>query len=119
MSAQAPEPVRNIELMLGFDANSLKAVDAIEGTFLKQKDIPSTFSKDIFESSGQIAIDLAGSGEQGATGAGSVVAVTFEVIAEAARSEISVTRATPSGASGEPLPLSEPVPYALILNSRP
>ncbi|MCJ7837855.1 MAG: cohesin domain-containing protein, partial [Burkholderiales bacterium] len=119
LTAQAGEPVRNIELMLGFDANSLKAVDAIEGTFLKQKDIPSTFSKDIFESSGQIAIELAGSGEQGATGTGSVAAITFEVIAEAARSEITVTRATPSGASGEPLPLSEPGAYALILNPRP
>jgi general secretion pathway protein D len=119
LNAQAAEPVRSIELMLGFDANSLKAVDAIEGTILKQKDIPSTFTKDIFESSGQIAVELAGSGEKGATGTGSVTAITFEVIAEAPRSEITVTRATPSGVSGEPLPLSEPGPYALILNPKP
>jgi len=119
LSAQAGEPVRNIELMLGFDSSTLKAVDAVEGTFMKQKDIPSTFSKDIFQSSGQIAIELAGSGEKGATGAGSVAAITFEVIAESAHSEISVTRATPSGASGESLPLTEPEAYAMVLSPRP
>lgn len=116
LSTQTAEPVRNFDLLLGFDPVALKAVDAAEGTFLKQQNIPSTFSRDINQSSGQIALELAGSGDQGARGAGSIATITFEVLAASAHSEITLIRAAPAGASGEALTHAPPAAHSVTLN---
>ena len=116
VAAQAAEPVRSFDFLLGFDPAALKAVEVVEGTFLKQQNIPSSFSGEINQPSGQITLELAGSGDQGAKGAGSVAAITFEVTAAAARSEISVIRAAPAGMTGESLPHAPPSPHGLTLN---
>lgn len=115
LSAQAAEPVRNFAFLLGFDPVALKAVDAVEGTFLKQQNVASTFTRDINQGSGQITLDLAGTGD-GAKGAGSVAAITFEVLAASARSEITVIRVAPAGTSGEALTFAPPTPHAVTLN---
>ncbi len=116
LSTRAAEPVQNVELLLGFDSAALKALDVAEGTFLKQQNVPSNFSRDINQSSGQISLELAGSGDQGAKGAGSVAAITFEVLAASPRSEISVIRVAPSGASGETLSHAPPSAHSVTLN---
>jgi hypothetical protein len=114
--AQASEAVRNLGLQLNYDSSTLRAVDAIEGTFLKQQNVPSTFTRDINQPGGQVSIELAGTGEQGARGSGSVAAVTFEVIGPSTQSEITVARAAPSGISGQTLPIVPPVPHTVVLN---
>lgn len=116
LSTQTAEPVRNFDLLLGFDPTALKAVDAAEGTFLKQQNLPSTFTRDINQPSGQITLELAGTGEQGGKGAGSVAAITFEVLAASERSEIAVIRAAPVGTSGEALSNTPPSPHTVTLN---
>lgn len=116
LSTRSAEPVRNLEFLLGFDPVALKAVEVAEGSFLKQQNLPSNFTRDINQPSGQISLELAGTGEQGAKGAGSVAAITFEVLAASARSEISVIRVAPAGTSGETLPHAEPGAHTLTLN---
>ena len=119
LSTRAAEPVRDLEFLLGFDPAALKAVEVAEGSFLKQQNLPSNFTRDINQSSGQITLELAGTGDQGAKGAGSVAAITFEVLAASAHSEISVIRVAPSGASGEALSHSAPSAHTVTLNPRP
>lgn len=116
LGAQSVEPVRNFEFLLGYDPVSLKAVEVAEGNFLKQQNVPSTFTRDINQPSGQITLELASGGDQGAKGTGSVAAITFEVTAASPRSEIAVIRVTPAGASGEALPHAAPTPHILTLN---
>ncbi len=116
LSAQAGQPVRNLHLLLGFDPVALKAVDAIEGTFLKQQNVPSNFTRDLNQSSGQISLQLVGSGDQGARGSGSVTAITFEVLAASDRSEISVIQMTPTGMSGEELSFAPTSAHAVKLD---
>jgi len=119
LSTRAAEPVRDLEFLLGFDPAALKAVEVAEGSFLKQQNLPSNFTRDINQSSGQITLELAGTGDQGAKGAGSVAAITFEVLAASAHSEISVSRVAPSGASGEALSHTAPSAHTVTLNPRP
>ena len=116
LNAQSAEAVRNFEFLLGFDPVALKAVEAVEGSFLKQQKVPSNFTRDINQPSGQITLELSGSAEQGAKGAGSVATITFEVLAASARSEVSVIRLSPTGASGEVLSHAPPGAHGLTLN---
>jgi general secretion pathway protein D len=116
LSTRSAEPVRNLEFLLGFDPAALKAVEVAEGSFLKQQNLPSNFTRDINQPSGQISLELAGTGEQGAKGAGSVAAITFEVLAASARSEITVIRVAPAGASREALSHAPPGPHTVTLN---
>lgn len=116
LGAQAAEPVRNFDFLLSYDPVALKAVEVAEGSFMKQQNVPSIFTRDINQPSGQITLELAGSGDQGAKGTGSVAAITFEVTAAAPRSEITVVRVNPAGATGEALPHAPPGSHILTLN---
>lgn len=116
LSTQAAEPVRNLELQLGFDPAALKAVDAVEGSFLKQQNLASNFTRDISQAGGQVALELVGTGEQGAKGSGSVAAITFEVLSASARSEITLIRVAPVGMSSEALAHAPPAPHSMTLN---
>lgn len=116
LTTRASEPVRNLEFLLGFDPAALKAVEVVEGSFLKQQNLPSSFSRDINQSSGQISFELSATGEQGARGSGSVAAITFEVISAPLNAEISVIRAAPASASGDALSHVAPVAHTVTLN---
>jgi general secretion pathway protein D len=116
LGAHATDPVRGFDFLLGYDPAALKAVEVLEGTFLKQQNVPSKFHGDINQPSGQVTLELVGSGEQGAKGSGSVAAITFEVTAASARSEISVIRVAPAGLTGELLSHTPPSSHSLTLN---
>lgn len=116
LTTRAAEPVRNLEFLLGFDPAALKAVEVVEGSFLKQQNLSSNFTRDINQSSGQISFELSATGDQGAKGSGSVAAITFEVISAPLNSEISVIRAAPASASGDALSHVAPVAHTVTLN---
>lgn len=104
-----------LEARLAYDAAALKAVSASEGAFLRQQGLPSRFSGDVEAAAGEIRLELGSNDPRGARGSGSVATVTFEVIADAPRSEIAVKGLAPLGASGEALPFIEPRPHAMRL----
>jgi general secretion pathway protein D len=114
LSAQSGDPVRNLGLIVSFDSSVLKAVEAVEGSFLKQGGSGGNFTRDIDQNGGQIMLD-GSSGEQGAKGGGSVVSITFEVTAAAADTQISVATAAPAGPSGEPVTFTAPNPHSISL----
>jgi general secretion pathway protein D len=118
LNTQAGEPVRNLSLMVSYDPSLLKAVEAVEGTFLKQGGGAATFTRDIDQGSGQISVEAANGGEQGAKGSGSLTAITFEVVA-AGQSQITVARVAPSGPSGDPVNFVPPATHNVTLNASP
>jgi general secretion pathway protein D len=101
--------------LVGFDPTILKAVDVVEGDFLKQSNLPSNFSKTIDQASGQILVDFSGMGVGGAIMAGSVVTLIFEVTAAAPQSQITVSRITSAGAVGEAVAFTAPDPHMLAV----
>jgi general secretion pathway protein D len=116
LAAKADEAVRNLGMQISFDPATLKAVEAVEGSFMRQQQVTSTFTRDINQPAGQIVVELTGAGEQGAKGSGSIAAITFEVIAVSAKSEITLTRADSSGLTGAILEAASPPAHVVVLN---
>jgi general secretion pathway protein D len=117
LSAQVAEPMGELELVISFDAALLKALDAVEGSFVKLNNASGNFTREISQDSGQITVRLAGS-EKGARGAGGVVSITFEALGAADTAQVSVAQVTPSSVSGEPLAFVPPPPHSITLNPR-
>jgi general secretion pathway protein D len=115
LNTQSREAVRNLSLMISYDPSLLKAVDAVEGTFLKQGGAAATFTRDIDQAGGQIAVEATNAGEQGASGAGSLAAITFEVVATG-QPQISVARVAPSGISGDAVEFVPPATHNMTLS---
>ncbi|HLY97346.1 MAG TPA: cohesin domain-containing protein, partial [Sideroxyarcus sp.] len=105
--------VKNLNFLVGFDPKVLKAVDVIEGSFLKQGNSPTQLTKVIDQTSGQILVNLSSSATTGASGIGSLVAIVFEVTRAVSQSQITTSQILPIGSGGETLAFNAPPPYAI------
>jgi general secretion pathway protein D len=112
LNTQAAQGVNGVGFLVGFDPSVLKATDVVEGDFMRQDNSPSNFTKTIDQESGQILVDLKGTG---AGGEGSVVTLTFEVTAASPRSPVTVSRINLSGAAGEALAFTAPAPHFIAV----
>jgi len=115
LNVQAQQPVNSLGLQVGFDPGVFKALDVVEGGFLKQNNAQSALNKSIDQASGQIQLDASAGGSDGASGSGSLVTLVFEAIAANPSSQIVVSRLTPSGPGGEALPASTPDPFVITV----
>ncbi len=115
LNTQSTQGVKSLGFLVGFDPNVLKAVDVIEGSFLKQGNSPSKLAKVIDQASGQILVDLSSTTATGASGTGSVVAIVFEVTRAATQSQITTSQILPLGSAGETLAFNAPPPYAIAV----
>jgi len=115
LNTQATQGLSSLGFLVGYDPSVLKATDVVEGDFLKRGNAQSNFTKTIDQASGQILVDLSGAGLDGASGSGSVVTLTFEVVGAKPQSEITVSRITPAGAGGEALAFTTPAPYSIAV----
>jgi len=115
LNAQSAEALSRLDLLLNFDPTVLRAIDVTEGNFLRQNNAQTTFSKAIDQAGGQILVDIAGTGPDGASGSGSAVTLSFEAIAEHPRTQITVGRAAPSAPGGGDLAATVPVPHAIAV----
>lgn len=115
LTTQAGQSVNNLGMLVSYDPSVLKAVDAVEGDFIKQSKLASNFSRDIDQAGGQVGIELAQAGQEGVTGAGSVASIAFEVIAAKPHTQITVARVAPSGVTGEILPFVPPPAYSIAI----
>jgi len=116
LSTEAARGMNNLGLQVNFDPAVLKAVDAVEGSVLKQSNVQSSFSKTINQANGQVLVDLAGHGSSGASGDGSIVTLMFEVTREAQQSKISLARIAPTRAGGHELAYSAPPPHLIVVS---
>jgi general secretion pathway protein D len=110
----APD-MNSLGFLVNYDPSVLKAVDATEGNILKQGGVPSTFNKSIDQPGGQVLVDLSGKGPKEPDKPGSVVTVTFEVIAPSPQSKIAVSRISSAGSGGKDLSFTAPEPHVVAL----
>ncbi len=115
LSTPSSPGVENLGFLVGFDPSVLKALDVVEGEFMKQNSLPANFTKTIDQAGGQILVDLAGTGSGGASAGGSVATLVFEVTAATPQSQITVSRITSSAAGGEALVFAAPEPHTLAV----
>ncbi len=113
LNTQSIQGVKNLNFLVGFDPKVLKAVDVIEGSFLRQGNSQSQLTKVIDQANGQILVNLSSGATTGASGIGSVVAIVFEVTRPVARSLITTSQILPIGSGGETLAFNAPPPYAI------
>jgi len=114
LNTRTGDTVRNLPMMISYDPSLLKAVEAAEGTFMRQGGAGAHFTREIDQAGGQITVDAA-AGEQGAKGGGTLTTITFEVVA-AGTSEISVARVAPSGPTGDAVNFTPPAAHSVTLN---
>jgi len=115
LNVQSQQSVNSLGLLVSFDPAVFRAVDVVDGGFLKQDNIPTALNKTIDQAGGQILLDLSGSGSEGASGTGSLVTLVFEAIAAHPQSHIVVGRLTPSGPGGEALTSTTPAPHVIAV----
>jgi general secretion pathway protein D len=113
LNIDSPPLLNSMGLLVSFDPAVLKAVDVVEGGFLKQDSMPSTMNKSIDQASGQILLDLSGGTSDGVSGTGSLVTLVFEAIASHPQSQIVVGRLAPSGPDGETMTATLPAPHVI------
>jgi general secretion pathway protein D len=115
LNTQSSQSVRSLGFLVNYDPNVLKAVDVIEGSFLRQGDQPTKLAKVIDQQSGKILIDMSTTSPTGASGSGSVVAIVFEVTRAASQSQITTSQILPVGPAGQTLAANAPPPYAIAV----
>jgi len=115
LNGQSPlESVRSLSAAVNFDPAVLRAVDAVQGSFMRGNNVTANFSRDIGSSS--VSINLEDSGELGAKGPGSIAAITFEVVGEGA-TQVTLGQASPSNPAGDSIAVTPPPP--LNINAMP
>jgi len=108
-NAQTPQPAGKFGLQMSFDPAVLKAMDVVEGGYMKP---PATLNKHIEQQAGVITADL--SGESGG-GSDTLLTLMFEVIAEAPQTAVSVTRITANATGGAQMVPVAPAPHQIAV----
>ncbi len=112
LNAQTLLGVKALNIHVDFDPSVLKAVDVVEGNSMKQNNTSSTLSKVIDQAGGDVTVDLTGSGS---SKTGSVFTLTFEVIASAQETTVTISSIGGSMANGEAYSPNVPPAYAVTV----
>jgi len=113
LNVKSVQPLNRLDLVVSFNPEAFKALDVMEGGFLRQENTPFVLHKNIDQASGQVQLDIQGSGPDGASGAGTLVTLVFEALAPNPNSQFVVGRMAPSGPGGETLTATTPDPYSI------
>ncbi|MBN3788934.1 secretin N-terminal domain-containing protein [Burkholderia sp. Ac-20353] len=113
-------PVTGIPLAIGYDPKKLEVASVVEGDFLKQGGVPTSFQVRADSATGQIYVTdtYTGDGQAagaGATGQGAVLTATFKPISSANPTSLAIVSMTPLGQNGTTVPLALPAPQAIVV----
>lgn len=109
---QSDQPVVTLPMTVGFDSKVFQVVNVVEGIFLKQGGMTTTFSSQV-NPSGQITFTTARTGAGGATLPATAAVITFRAIAPAEAAQIQLLSAAPTGATGQPIPVKPTLPMTI------
>jgi general secretion pathway protein D len=114
LQVEAGKPIRALPLALGFDAAALEVVDVLEGEFLAQGGIATTFEKRV-DPSGQVLATIKRNGTAGASGAGTVMTLSLRALKASPAAIVRVLTIAPEGEAGRAVTYSAPSPLQLIV----
>jgi general secretion pathway protein D len=114
LTMQAGEPITSVPIAIGYDARLLEVVTVTEGSFLRQGGA-TAFSNRVDRGSGQVFATITRTDNGAASGAGSLVSVTFRAIAAAPEVRTQLLSVAPVGAGGRSVTVSTPAPHALVI----
>ena len=112
LNAQSTLGMKTLGFHVAYAPAVLKAIDIVEGEALKRNNAQSTFTKNIDQASGDISVDMSGTG---ASGYASVVTMAFEVLSAVPESQVTISSVVASGANGEEILLTSPAPHVIVL----
>ncbi|MBW8307323.1 MAG: type II and III secretion system protein [Thiobacillus sp.] len=115
LNAQSAQAMNGTELLLSYDPDVFMAIDVVEGGLFRQNDTPSTFSKTIDQTSGQILVEVSGTAPEGMSGTASIVTLVFEATAARPQSQIIVGRMTAVDPAGAELAVTLPQPHLITV----
>jgi general secretion pathway protein D len=112
LRAKADEPISNLGIQLGFDAQSLEVVDVAAGDFLRRGDVPAAFSHSV-DPSGRISVRaVARAGGAPGPAEGDLLTVTFRVTRANAQSLVQLLDVSMPGAAA----IRRAPPHAIALS---
>jgi general secretion pathway protein D len=112
VNAQSTQAMGSFGVQIAFEPAVLKAVDVLDGGYLKTAAAPAVLNKNIDQATGIVTADLsAGAG----SGAGSLLTLMFEVVGEAPAAAVSINRVTATSESGVALTIAPPAPHVLTV----
>jgi len=103
---------KSLGFKVGFDPAALKVLEVVEGDAMKRDDAQSTFTRNVDQARGEIAVEATGAGMNASA---TLATVTFEVTGAAQASGLSVHSITATGANGDALTVPVPAPHVLSL----
>jgi general secretion pathway protein D len=112
LNTKSPQAVTSMAIQVGYDPVVLKAIDVVQGNFMKRANVPSNLSKKIDQGSGIITADVSG---PSASGVGNVVTLMFEVISLAAQTSVNINSIMSTGANGDSLSIVTPDPHVIAV----
>lgn len=113
LNGESSQLVHGMRIAMSYDPSVFKVVDVLEGGFLKQNNLQTSFAKNVNPSGGQIQLAVSDAGKSGASGSGTIATVVLQALTENPHSQVLVSQAVPVGSAGEQLPVTMPDAFAI------
>lgn len=117
LNTQSTQAIKTLAMNIVFDPAVLRPIDIVEGNFGTQAGGQSVLAKDINAAAGDITLLLTSPNAAGASGAGSLATIVFEVIARTStQTELKAVQIAAVGAMGEAVAANPLAPLAISVS---
>ncbi len=113
LHARAAEAIASASLQVTYDPLKLAVLEVKEGALLQQGGARTLFNHKLDPARGRILVSVNRAGAAPAGGEGSMLAITFKPVAEAAAIPVPLSVASPVGSGGRPLAANKAAPHEL------
>ena len=113
LSLQAGEPITSVPIAISFDARLLEVTTVAEGDFMRQGGGRTSFSSRIDRGTGQVFATVTRADSGSATGAGSLMSVTFRALGASPDVRTQLLSIAPVGVGGRSVSVLVPAPRSV------
>lgn len=113
LTLQAGEPITSVPVAISFDARLLEVTGVAEGDFMRQGGGRTGFSSRIDRGTGQVFATVTRADGGSATGAGSLMSLTFRALAAAPEVRTQLLSIAPVGVGGRSVSVPVPAPQSV------
>ena len=113
LNAQSTQALKSLSTTLEYDPAVLRPLDVSGGEFGSQGGTPAQLTKELSAGNGHIPLTLNSAAPTGASGAGSMASVTFEVLSANPQTLVRAGNASAVDAGGQAVPVTVAAPVTL------